>query len=91
MNFKWLGPKITSILSEPGELGLSWGRVASTFTTTCAAVMLWYHLKVKGEFPTPEHIRSLTEFALGPYGTNKIATKVSDMIAKFSKKDSPTP
>lgn len=89
LNLKWLGSKIENALSEPGIPGaLSWGRCASTFGFVCSAVWISVHLYMKHAFPDPDHIKSLTEYSLGPYGANKGATmigKFADRIGNSSK------
>lgn len=83
MSFQVFAKTLREIHSEPGASGtLSWGRVASSFCLTLAAVWAC-HLIFRFHPTTTAALRDLTaplrdlmEWSLAPYGANKVMTTI---------------
>ncbi len=71
--------KISEIFKE-SDGSMSWGRVASTFTTA-TAIWAFVHVVLHTHtIPDASSLFGLSSWAIGPYGANKFATA-------FGKKD----
>jgi hypothetical protein len=89
----WMGIKkvVRETMSEPGPNGtLSWGRVASSFALIIGSAWITYifikvppHTISELRAVINEDLRSVTEFVLAPYGSNKAMTA----LQSFSNKD----
>jgi hypothetical protein len=56
--------------------GLSWGRIASSAAMVAVIAWIAHFLYINRTFPSSDTIKSLTEFMLAPYGSNKLITAV---------------
>lgn len=56
--------------------GLSWGRLASSAAMVAVIAWVAHFLYINRTFPSADTIKSLTEFMLAPYGSNKLITAV---------------
>jgi len=72
MNLAKIKAVIREVYSEPNGGGLSWGRVAASFTVIAA--IGWITRILLLTHALPADMTGIAAFAVSPYGANKIAT-----------------